>query len=89
MRLNPEYPDAWAELGLVETRRGNYTAAEDALDKALALAPDNYLATVNLATLYARTKDPRREAQAAKLAALQEKRNEREQEFLRIIKVEP
>ena len=39
--------------------------------------------------LYARTKDPRREAQAARLAVLQEKRNERSQEFLRIIEVVP
>ncbi len=89
VRLNPGYADAWAELGLVETRRGNYKAAEAAIDKAVAVAPDNLAAAVNLATLYARTKDPRREAQAARVTALQKERNEKAQEFLRIIKVEP
>ena len=57
--------------------------------KALAIDPDHYLATLNLATLYARTKDPRREAQAARVAALSEKREERAQDFLRIIKAVP
>jgi Tfp pilus assembly protein PilF len=57
--------------------------------KALAIDPDHYLATLSLATLYARTKDPRREAQAARLAALSEKREERAQDFLRIIKAVP
>jgi hypothetical protein len=49
--------------------------------------PASYSAAVNLATLYGRTKDPRREAQTARLAALQEKRNAEAQEFLRIIEV--
>jgi tetratricopeptide (TPR) repeat protein len=89
LRVVPDYPDAWAESGLIETRAGNYDAARQALDKALALDPENYLATVNLTTLYTRTKDPRREAQAAKLAALQQKREERAQDFLRIIQVVP
>jgi hypothetical protein len=44
---------------------------------------------VNLGTLYARTKDPRREAQVAKIATLQEERNARAQDFLRIIEVVP
>ena len=44
---------------------------------------------MNLATLYARTKDPRREAQAAKVAALTEKREAQAQEFLRIIETVP
>ena len=56
--------------------------------KALAIDPDHYLATLNLATLCARTKDPRREAQAARLGALSE-REERAQDFLRIIKAVP
>lgn len=89
LRLNPGVADAWAELGLVQTRSGEYADAERSLAKALALAPDHYAASVNLATLYARTKDPRRESQAARVAALIEKREARAQEFLRIIKVVP
>ena len=44
------------QSGLIETRAGNYDAAQKALDKALQLDPENYLATVNLTTLYTRTK---------------------------------
>jgi tetratricopeptide (TPR) repeat protein len=89
LRVVPGYADAWAEAGLIETRSGNFAAAQQALDKALQLDPENYLATVNLAALYTRTKDPRRDEQAAKLAALQQKREERAQDFLRIIEVVP
>lgn len=89
LRLNPGLADAWAELGLIQTRSAEYAAAEASLAKALAIDPDHYLATLNLATLYARTKDPRREAQAARVAALGEKREARAQDFLRIIKAVP
>jgi len=81
--------DAWAELGLVELRAGAYTEADAAIARALALDPDHYEATLNLATLYARTKDPRRDAQAAKVTRLLEERDARTREFLRIIKVVP
>ncbi len=86
---NSTYPDAWAELGLLQTRAGKYEDAERSLQKALALDPENYQATVNLTTLYSRTRDPRREEQAARLEALQKKRGDRAQEFLRQIEVVP
>ena len=89
LQINPSYPDAWAELGLVQLRRREYDAAQRSLEKALALDPDNYAAAVNLATLYARTGDPRRDAQEARLAELQEKRAIAAQEFLRIVEVVP
>lgn len=89
LELNPSYPDAWAELGLVQLRQRDYDAAKKSLDKALQIDPDNYAATVNLATLYSRTGDPRREAQAARLAELQQKRAIAAQEFLRIVEVVP
>jgi tetratricopeptide (TPR) repeat protein len=89
LALNGNLPDAWAELGLIQIRAQQYQQAEQSLAKALSIVPDHYAASVNLATLYARTQDPRREAQAAKVAALVEKREERAQEFLRIIKVVP
>ena len=81
--------DVWAELGLIDTRQERYADAERDLNKALAIDPDNYLATVNLTALFTRTKDPRKDAQAARLAALQEKRTAKAQDFLRIIEVVP
>jgi tetratricopeptide (TPR) repeat protein len=89
LRFNPMYADAWAELGLLQTRAERYTDAEQSLMKALALDPKNYAATVNLTTLFSRTRDPRREAQAQRLAALQEQRFANVQEFLRMIEVVP
>jgi tetratricopeptide (TPR) repeat protein len=89
LELNPDLADGWAELGLIQTRLGEYGAAEQSLARALAIDPDHYAASVNLATLYARTRDPRRDAQMARIAALGEKRDERAQDFLRIIKAVP
>lgn len=89
LQLNANLPDAWAELGLIQTRSDEYEQAEQSLARALAMEPDHYAASVNLATLYAKSKDPRREAQAARVAALIEKREARTQEFLRIIQVAP
>jgi tetratricopeptide (TPR) repeat protein len=85
LEADPRYPDALAELGLLQTRRGEYVEAEQSLTKALTLDPENYAATVNLTALYGRTRDPRREAQAARLDALQQKRAVAAQEFLRIV----
>lgn len=89
LRLNPGLADAWAELGLIQTRVKEYGPAEQSLMKALAIDPEHYAASVTLATLYARTRDPRREAQAARVASLIEKRDERARDFLRIIKAVP
>ena len=89
LALNPGLADAWAELGLIQTRTAEYAPAEQSLQKALAIDPEHYAASVNLATLYARTKDPRREAQAARVAALRREARARAQEFLRIIEVVP
>ena len=89
LRANPRYADAWAELGLVQTRAEQYADAEQSLAKALAIDPRNYAATFNLSTLYSKTKDPRRDEQAARLATLQEQRAVQAQEFLRIVEVSP
>jgi len=89
LHADPQYVDAWAERGLIETRIAHYQEAEQSLAKALALDKDNYQANVNLATLYSRTKDSRREKQVARLQELQQKRAAQAQEFLRIIQVAP
>ncbi len=89
LQLDASLVDAWAELGLIQTRLEDYGAAEQSLGRALAIDPDHYAASVNLATLYAKTKDPRKDAQMARIAALGEKRDERAQAFLRIIQAVP
>lgn len=89
LKLDPGVADAWAELGLIQMRSNEYGPAEESLGRALAIDADHYVASVNLAALYARTKDPRREAQAARVAALIEQRDARAQDFLRIIKAVP
>jgi len=89
IEANPAFADAWAELGLLQTRTGQYAEAEQSLQKALSLDAENYQATVNLTALYTRTRDPRREQQAARLEVLQQKRGERAQDFLRMIEVVP
>jgi tetratricopeptide (TPR) repeat protein len=87
LKADPHYADALAERGLLQTRSGDYGAAEQSLNQALAIDADNYQATVNLASLFARTHDPRRDDQNARVAALQQKREAAGQEFLRIIEV--
>ncbi len=89
LKLAPDLADAWSELGLIQTRLGNVAEAERSLNKALAIDPNHYQANVNLGTLYARTRDSRRDAQAARIATLQEQRNTRAQDFLRVIEVVP
>jgi tetratricopeptide (TPR) repeat protein len=89
IQANAGYADAWAELGLLQTRAGQFAEAEASLQKALSLDAENYQATVHLTALYTRTRDPRRDAQAARLDALQKKRGERAQDFIRMIEVVP
>lgn len=87
LRLYRRHADAWAELGLIQVRGGQYAEAERSLAEAVSIDPDNYAAAANLAVLYGRTRDPRRDAHAARLEALQEKRTAQAQEFLRLIEV--
>ncbi len=89
LHLNANLADGWAELGLIQTRSKEYAEAEQSLARALTIAPEHYVASVNLAALYARTQDTRRESQAARVAALIEEREARAQQFLRIIEAVP
>jgi Flp pilus assembly protein TadD len=89
LRGEPGNAEAWAELGLVQMRLGRHADAEASMLRAQAIDPDNYSAILNLATLYSRTRDPRAETQAARLAAAQEGRETRVQEFLRLVQVVP
>ena len=89
LQANPSHADGWAERGLIATRRRDYAGAEAALQKALGLDPDNYEATLHLAALYGRTRDPRRAAQEARLRVLVARRETRAQEFLRLVQAVP
>ncbi len=49
LKLAPQYPEAWRELGRAQMYLRNYVEAETAFRKYLALAPDDRLAYMNMA----------------------------------------
>lgn len=86
---NPEYADPYSELGLLYLRLGRLEEAERALERCLRLEPDHYLGNMQLALLYARTKDPRHEGQRARFEEIKKRDVERGVDFLRPIEVRP
>jgi tetratricopeptide (TPR) repeat protein len=89
LQIKPDYPDALAELGQCRLQERDYPKAENLLQRALKLDPQHYNANFNLLTLYRRTNDPRADEQTAKFEELKKKREERAQDFLRLIEVRP
>lgn len=89
LALEPAYADAWAERGLLHFRRREMEQAEKDLQKCLELDRDNYLGNLNLLALYQRTKDGRQEAQAQRVKQLDALREEKTEEFRRVIQVRP
>ncbi|MEJ7618017.1 MAG: tetratricopeptide repeat protein [Pyrinomonadaceae bacterium] len=89
LKAKPDYPDALAELGQCYFMRKDYERAGAQLRRALEINPDHYAANFNLLTLYARAKDERREAQEKRFAEVQQLREEKMQELLRIVEVRP
>jgi tetratricopeptide (TPR) repeat protein len=89
LKANPDYPDALAELGQCYLMKRDYEAAGKLLRRALEISPNHYAANFNLLTLYARTKDEREAAQSARFEEVKKLREEKAQEFLRIIEVRP
>ena len=49
LKMEPQYPEAWRELGRAQMYLRNYLDAESAFRKYLALAPDDHLAYLNMA----------------------------------------
>jgi tetratricopeptide (TPR) repeat protein len=84
-----DYADAWAELGLVQFRRREHERAEAALRRCLELDPRSYHGNLHLLMLYERTKDPRREEQARAFEAVKGEREEKAEDFRRVIEVRP
>jgi len=76
-------------MGLVHLKQKNYQQAQQELQKALALNPDNYPANLNLLILYQRTKDPKAEEQSKRFDQVRQERAQRVKDFLRTIEVRP
>lgn len=89
IRDKSDYADAYAALGMVLLDEKDYSASSVALQHALAIQPENYLANLELTILYARTKDPRATAQQKRLAEVRKERAERAKLFLRMIRIVP
>jgi len=89
LQARPEYADAWAERGLLHLRQRELDAAEKDLRRCLELEPDNYLGNLNLLALYQRARDARQDEQARRVEELSAHREEKADEFRRVIEVRP
>ena len=89
LKGSPSYADALAEFGYYYYLRQNYPESEQQLRRALEIAPRHYSANFYLLSLYIRTKDPRREAQAKFYEDLQKQSDQKSLEVLRTVKVQP
>jgi hypothetical protein len=69
--------------------RKDYVQAEKQLRHALELDADHFSANFYLLRLYTLTGDSRREAQAKHYEELQKLREQKAQEFLRMVEVRP
>ena len=89
LKVQPDYANALAELGQYYLMQKDYEQAEKQIRRALQIDPDHYAANFYLLTLYTRTGDSRREAQAKRFDELHKLLDEKTQEFLRIVEVRP
>jgi len=89
LQAKPDYADAWAERGLLHLRKREMGAAEMALRHCLELEPDNYLGNLHLLSLYQRTRDERQSEQAKRVDELSARREQKAEEFRRVIEVRP
>ena len=89
IQANPGYADAHAELGLLRLRGSDFAGAAREIDRALELEPENVTAHRNRLILYQRTRDPRAEAQAARVKELEARREQQQSLLFRTIEVRP
>jgi tetratricopeptide (TPR) repeat protein len=89
LSYHPQYADAYAGLGRVYLTQRKYIQAEEALQRAVQIEPDNYTANLNLMVVYERTKDKRAAAQAQRFTEIKKQRSERAKMFLRTIRIVP
>ena len=89
VEADARYADPYAEMGLLYLRKREIDQAERSLRRCLELDPDNYLGNYHLLMLYQRTKDSREGAQARRFEELKEHREQKADEFRRVIEVRP
>lgn len=89
LQANPQMADASAHLGLVLLRQHREADAAKALQQALRIDPENYVANFQLLLLYRRTHDARARQQAVRLQQLQKQRASEQQAFSRVIRIDP
>jgi len=89
LALHPDQPDVLAELGQICAGARDYSQAAADFAQALRTDPDNYAANFGLLQLYARTSDPRRDEQSQRLDQIKNKKEERDQQMMRVIEVRP
>jgi tetratricopeptide (TPR) repeat protein len=89
LQTEPGYADAWAERGLLHLRKREMEVAEKDLRRCLELEPANYLGNLHLLAVYQRSRDPRQEEQARRVEELSAQREQKAEEFRRIIEVRP
>ncbi len=89
LALRPDQADALAELGQLSVQSRDFSRAAAYFDQALRLVPDDYAANFGLLQLYARTGDPRREQQSQRFDQIKNKKEERDQQMMRVIEIRP
>ena len=89
LKAQPDYADALAELGQCYLLEKDFAQAEKQIQHALKVDPDHLSANFFLLNLYIRTADPRQEAQGKRYEELQKLRDQKVQEFLRMVEVRP
>ena len=89
IQWHPGNADAYAVLGGVYLNQKNFPQSARALEQAIKLDANNYLANLNLMKLYGRTGDPRMKAQSQRFSELNNERDERAKLFLRTVRVVP
>jgi len=89
VKLVPSFPEAYTELAQVRIGQDQLAAARTAVERALAIDPDNFLANSALLTVMQLAHDPAAEQQAAHLRTLDAERSRRRELLQRTIEVKP
>ena len=89
LSLQPDQSSVLAEIGQICVANQSYPQATTYLQRALHLDPDNYAANFGLLQLYARTGDPRRDAQAKHFDEIRQKQEDQQRQMMRVIEIRP
>ena len=89
LALHPGQARVLAALGQICIENHNYTEADVYLGQALQLEPDNYDANFGLLQLYARTGDPRRDAQSKRFDQIKSRQFEQDRQAMRLLEIRP